>query len=273
MKYNKIIKILMIPIIIILLIPQTVYADMGPKPSITIYVKNYKNRTYYLDLLTKNNNIRYTDFNDHGKYSNDIKNMPFYKYNEGGWMATHIRKQLLYGHLKGEYNEKTGFIIHRYYYHAIPKTFKIIVQEENGDLLVSNVITPMQFNAKVLLDLQTGKVTKIPQISYGFYYFLILIVLTVIIELLIAILFKFKSYKLIIKANILTQLILHFILVYTFDIMNYKTWYTEFLILEVLVILIEFLIYRIFSKNYSWKKLLIYTCTANIVTFILGLLI
>lgn len=251
---------------------QTVYADIGPKPSITIYVKNYKNQSYFLDLLTKNEYIKYTDFNNHNKYSDDIKNMPFYKYNEGGWMSTHIRQHLLFGDLKGEYDEKTGFMVHTYSYRDVPNIFKIIVQYENGDLVVSNVITPMQFNAKIVLDLETGKVSKVPQISYGFFYFLFLIILTVILELVIAKLFKFKRYKLIIKANIFTQLLLHFILVYTFNIINYRMWNTEFLTLEVLIVILEFLIYKIFAKEYSWKKLLIYTCTANVVTFVLGVL-
>jgi hypothetical protein len=157
-------------------------------------------------------------------------------------MATHIRNSLLFGSLNGEYNEKTGYMVHRFSYLAVPNTFKIIVQYENGDLVISDVITPKQFNAKVLLDLETGKVTKVRQVSYSLFYFLLLISLTVILELIIAGLFKFKKYRLIVKVNVLTQLILHSILVYMFDIISYKAWYLLFLMLELLVVIIEFYI-------------------------------
>jgi hypothetical protein len=272
MKSKNLITMLILSVIIILFIPQSVHADMGPKPSVTIFVKNFKSQSYYLDLLTKDSGIQYEDFYDYYVYVNDIKEMPFYKYNEGGWMATHIRNPFLHGSLKGEYNEKKGFMVHSFSYRDVPKTFKIIVQYENGDLVVSDVITPRQFNAKVLLDLETGKVTKIPLVSYDLLYFLFLIVLTVILELIIAGLFKFKKYMLIIKVNILTQLILHSILVYMFDIISYKAWFIVFLILELLVVIIEFYIYSFYSKEYNRSKLLKYTLCANFTTFIIGLL-
>lgn len=272
MKNKNIIKMLILSVIISFFIPQVVHADMGPKPSVTIYVKNFKSKSYYLDLLTKDSGIKYEDFNTHLFYTDEIKEMPFYKYNENGWMATHIRNFLLFGGLEGHYDEKTEFMVHRFSYHAVPNTFKIIVQYENGDLIVSNAITPGQFNAKVLLDLETGKVTKVPQVSYGFFYFLCLIALTVIIELLIAKLFKFKDYILIIIVNILTQLVLHYTLVSMYKIISYKTWYMVFLLLELLVVIAEFSIYSFFSKEYSKSKLLTYTIIANIVTFIIGLL-
>lgn len=272
MKNKNLITMLILSAIIIFFIPQSVHADMGPKPSATIYVKNFKSQSYYLDLLTKDGVIKYENFENHHVYTNDIKEMPFYKYNKGGWMATHIRNSFLHGSLKGEYNEKKGFMVHRFSYRDVPNTFKIIVQYENGDLVVSDVITPKQFNAKVLLDLETGKVTKVPLFSHDLIYFLSLILLTVILELIIAGLLKFKRYRLIIKVNVLTQLILHSILVYMFDIISYKAWYMVFLMLELLVVTIEFYIYSFYSKEYSKSKLLKYTLSANFTTFIIGLL-
>ena len=271
MKDIRILKTLIISILL-MMISQTVYADIGPKPSLTIYVKNYKNQSYYLDVLTKGDRLKYSDYASHRRENVDVKNMPLYKYNEDGWMATHVREALLYGDLEGEYNEETEYMVHRFSYHEVPKTFKIIVQYEDGEIVVSNVINTKQFWSEVSLDLSTGKVSDIPHVSYSFLQLIFLIILTVIIELFIAILFKIKEYKIIIKVNILTQLILHFILLVTFGKLNCRVWYYEFYLLEILIVFIEFYFYRIYLKNYTSKKLFIYSVVANIITFVTGLI-
>ena len=77
----------------ILLIPTVVCADTGPKPSITVKLKNMKGTDYKIDLLSdcsgKEKEIvdRYSDY----------KNEPIYKYHEGSWYATSLRDFLLHG--------------------------------------------------------------------------------------------------------------------------------------------------------------------------------
>lgn len=64
-KFYKIQKSYFIIMILIILIafPITAYADMGPKPQITIHVINPPEEEYYLDLLVKDesnyNNIKW----------------------------------------------------------------------------------------------------------------------------------------------------------------------------------------------------------------------
>ena len=155
----------------------------------------------------------------------------------------------------------------------VPKTFKVIVQYEDGEIVVSNVITTKPFWSAVTLDLSTGKVSEIPHVSYSILKFIFLIILTVIIELVIAMLFKIKEYSLIIKVNIFTQLLLHFILLFTFGKLNSSIWYCEFYLLEILIVFIEFGFYKIYLKDYNSKKLFIYSVVANVTTFITGLII
>jgi len=95
----------------------------------------------------------------------------------------------------------------------------------------------------------------------------------VVIELVIAIFFKIKIYKLIIKVNILTQILLHLILVLTFYNFDSTIWYIEFYILEISIVFIEFFFYKSYIKNYNLKKLFIYSVVANITTFIFGLIV
>lgn len=256
-----------------MMIPQTVYADVAPKPSLTIYVKNYKNQSYYLDVLTKGDRLKYSDYGYHADDPKDIREMSIYKYNKDGWLATHLREHLLFVELKGKYDKKTGYMVHSYGYHEVPKIFKVIVQYEDGQVVVSNEITTKQFWADVTLDLKTGKVSEIPHVSYTFMHFIFLIVLTVLIEVFIAIPFKIKPYGIIVDANIITQIFLHIILLVTFYLLNCTFWYILLYFLEILIVFIEFLIYKRNLEGYSTRTLLTYSFVANMITFLVGLII
>lgn len=47
---KKIISLFLIAIFVLQIITTAVYDDMEPKPSFTVYVTNYDNQNYYLDL-------------------------------------------------------------------------------------------------------------------------------------------------------------------------------------------------------------------------------
>ena len=44
--------------IIIMIMPTIVYADFGPKPSLNIYIKNNSQKTYYLTIMEKSQDIQ-----------------------------------------------------------------------------------------------------------------------------------------------------------------------------------------------------------------------
>ena len=114
------------------------------------------------------------------------------------------------------------------------------------------------------------------------------ILITLIIELLVAKKMNFKEYKLIITTNIITQLILHtlyFIPDYIFDfpladlidnispihINNTRLYFL--LILEISIVFVEYLVFIKFTKDYSKRKLLKYSILANIASFIASIVI
>ncbi|SKA92979.1 hypothetical protein SAMN05443428_11332 [Caloramator quimbayensis] len=251
-------------------------ADMGPKPSITVYVKNFNSQSYYLDLLVneKNYAIKFDDFNDR-KYSPELKNLNLYKYNKDGWIAAHIRNWLLFGDLHGKYDKEKNMMVHYFTYHGVPETFKIITENEKGEIVVSNEITPHQFRAEVIFDMSTGKVIKIssPFRTYDFKYFIFLIIFTVIIELLISIPFKIKPKKVVVYVNIFTQLLLQASILAAFKLYSFKASYVVFYIEELAIVFIEYFLYRAYTKPLNKKVLAFYTVLSNLVTFLIGILI
>ena len=102
------------------------------------------------------------------------------------------------------------------------------------------------------------------------------LVLTLIIETVIAYLFKFKSkdeLSVIVYMNLITNPTLNFILllVVFFYGVNYVL---IVIILEIIVVLVEFLILNyVFKYKYGWKKLLLLAFILNVISFTIGALI
>lgn len=101
------------------------------------------------------------------------------------------------------------------------------------------------------------------------------IVLTCLIELAIAFLYKIYNYKVILVANVSTQLLLHVVNITMFYIYRpmYKYGQQIFLGTEVVILILEYLIYCKFVGDKRKFVLFVYALTANLVTFLTGLLI
>lgn len=266
--------------LVFLSMPLTVFSDVGPKPSVTVHVKNFTSQDYYLDLLEKSEDSFYENLS-HG-YPESYKELALYKYREDNWMAKHIRYHLLFGKLKGEYDRENSMMVHRFSYHGVPQTFKVIVQDASGNLIVSNEVTPNQFNASVLFDMQTGKLTVVKGIYLDFMgnmgallvTVVICMLLTVLIEAIIAIPFRIiRPLKLVIAANLITQALLHTVLIGLYYAKQYDAMHNAFIISEVSVLVIEYFIYRRVLPEAKTKTLVSYVLIANLSTFLLGLVI
>ena len=106
------------------------------------------------------------------------------------------------------------------------------------------------------------------------------IVLTVTVEWLIYKLFRIgcQHKKLIVWTNIITQIILRILQLFTFSLMpkgmSVISWCAIYLlVLEFFVYLAEFLVYNRQMSDVSWKKCLLYTVTANTASLLAGLLL
>ena len=263
-------------------------ADTGPKPSITIKLKNMNSSNYYLDLLT-NESLNSKDFyNDYDKGSTeekDLKEEPIYKYKEDGWIATAMRDNLLWGSIVG--NEE---YTHTFNYFGTPDVFKVIIQMPDGSIKVSDVINRMDFNARYTIDVTNMKI--INNVSYierafdvlsSVLPYIIIVVVTVIVELKISSSFlKHKegnlkeNKKIIITTNILTNLAFQLIMVSLPDLLEdirlidsfaYFDYYIiTFIVLEIIIFYGEYYTYKNRLKIENSEAILKYTLFANIIT-------
>ena len=104
--------------------------------------------------------------------------------------------------------------------------------------------------------------------------FALRMVLTVVIEVLLALLFKYRKKKeiiTIIVVNIITQGLLNLIMGLFDYTMGGLVWVFVFPILEILVFVIELIVYLIAFKDHSKGKTFGYTLLANFITMALGL--
>ena len=209
--------------------PQvTVYADTGPKPSINVEVIGIEGE-YYLDLLVnKPINSAYLDdiyselnveFVEYADALMAFRNPNSHKY----WILDGSRPMV-----NGENLSLTeeGSISFTY---MVPTNFRIVIIKQNKDIIVTSQVTRTQFYSNMVLDLTnnvslvegetniyefTGSVIEVGAVEGRVLGFLYRLFITLAVELLIAI-FIFKitkkqAIKIIIIANILTQIMLNF---------------------------------------------------------------
>ncbi len=251
MKKSK--YIIMFILIFILLGATNVKADMGPKPSITIYLKNMDTTEYTLDLLTKPKNEEEFYKQIANNYTG-YEDTPIYKYNDNGWMATTLRDSLLWGHIEGN-SSKT----HTFNYFGVPDEFKVIIQYKDGTIKTSDVIEKTEFNYEMYLDVNTMKAEQ--RYTFNLGNALTCMVITIIIELLIAMVINIDHSKQIILVNIFTQ-----ILIQCLRLFNFTSFMLSFIIAELLIFFIEYVIYKLLFRDTDNKTIIIYTLIANTIT-------
>ncbi len=105
--------------------------------------------------------------------------------------------------------------------------------------------------------------------NFGIHIFIALII-TIAVELFVAKLMNIKSYLIIGIVNLFTQIVLH---VFTFAIIpvlfNSIAALMPLIIIvaEALIVLIEYLLYKLFIKNQTGSKLFTYSLSANFISF------
>ncbi|MDR0978519.1 MAG: hypothetical protein LBL91_01020 [Lachnospiraceae bacterium] len=267
---KKIVNNVIIGVIVIILVlinfSSIVYADMGPKPSITIKLENMNTDNYLIDLLvydeTGENYTSEMDYNGEGLTESQIKTL--YDINYDGWISESTRwnEYLLFAECAGTSERE-----HTFSYFGTPDTYKVIViNNDTGEIKISDVINREEFKSYVTLDVNLmGAKQRI-----SFVGIVGTLILTIIVELVIALLMRIRNnIKLILITNFVTNIILQlFFLLFS---INFKI--VEFVIIEMLVILVEFLIYKKYMKGQLQNKILLYTFVSNTITAMLTFLI
>ena len=262
-------------------------ADMGPKPSVVVEFSGLDDVTYYVSLLSdtastgpytaydviENNKREPTDGVEEEVYQKFIE----YEDSDGFYFLQYVQKC--------ENNESFTW---GYY---PPQNFKIILYFADSDtFLVSNDIYERYafdsyYSAQVSLEQKSMTATQMEvEEEYDFWselgFLLVRILFTISVELIVALFFHYISkhnFTLIVVTNLLTQTLLNISL----NLINYKVGYATYvlfyLLLELLVIIIEAVVYQKFVINtrqgkMRWTKTPIcYAILANLISFAVGI--
>lgn len=254
---NKLVLI----VLFFVIFPTYIFADSGPKPSIEVKVENINTTNYVLDLFvldaTGLNYSEEANYNGAGLSDEQIEKL--HSLNFDGWISESTRwgPYLLMSQCGGNSNYKNYFG-----YFGTPKIYKIvIINYDTNDIKISDVIKRKDFNSQVTIDYNNMKVVSKNNSIKTIIKGLVVLLLTVGIELLIALLFKIKDYKTIAIANLITNIWLQILLL----VFVYH-YFPALFFGEIIVIITELIVYLFKIKDVSKKKIVIYCLIANLLT-------
>ncbi len=282
-RKRNVVLILLSFILICSLCPVKVNADMGPKPTARVHVKGLEGKTYYMTLLSKTDSTGPWDTNNTFSYS--ILSGDDHTKDRAAWDAFKSYKDPDGFYFIGCYDNCTKIDSFMWDYYP-PYEFKILIYLPDTDQLIvsSDIYELVGFNDIFDITIQDGKIinTQTLSVAYQIPHFLARLLLTLTIELPLAILFGYRKklqLLIILAVNIATQLLLNLILYFVLitDGVSY-TYKTIFIALEILIFVIEGLIYRFVLNRgkmetdtpaHPW----FYSFCANLTSFLVGLLL
>lgn len=268
-------------VVLMMAMPITASADMGPKPSVRIEFTGIEGETYYGTLLSLRDST--------GPASAWNGNPDYAHYHPGDEGYDIWLKFVEYQDTDGYYFlqewwdcSETNQLNWTYY---PPTPFKILLYfPETDTFYVSSVYERYAFDSYFTVDLSTYDTDPImAHQSYDYTWEIISliarIILTIALELGIALLFGYREKKVLgflAIVNILTQVMLNVAL----NIINYNsgalTFTFSYVLFEILVFAIEAIGYTALLKKYSSKeqkkgRAVGYAFIANAASFAFGL--
>ena len=272
---------LLLCFVLVMAMPITAHADMGPKPSVRIEFTGIEGETYYGTLLSKSKST--------GPASAWDGN-PEYAYRQPEDADYDIWLKFV------EYEDTDGYYFLQWFWECSeenqlnwtyypPTSFKILLYfPETDTFYVSPVYERYAFDSYFTMDLSdyaTGPM--LAEKSYDYTWELISlaarIVLTILLELSLAWIFGFRDRKtlgFLAVVNIITQVTLNVAL----NIVNYNSGSMNFVfsyvLYEILVFAVEAVAYTVLMKRITGiqtrkGKAIAYAFVANAASFAFGL--
>lgn len=257
-----------------------VAADAGPKPGLDVRVVGVdSSESYYLDLLVSRESSFLSKDGEPGWLEEDepwIADLPIYEYDDGTRIGLLCHGFAIRGSLSGTpAPDDAAAFLHEFDYMAVPREFSVIVQDRTtGALTVSNSVRTTQFDALVQYDAGANRLTVLRNTNSLWWWLqlLVRIFLTVLVESLLALLFRFRRRRwLPVPVNLLTQGLLHATLLLLLPRFFQVDYFSAFLVLEIGIAIAEFLAYSLWMAEKRFWKPFLYSILANGMTMALGL--
>lgn len=272
-----------------LMVPTTAYADIGPKPSVTIEFQGFEKEQYYATLLSDT-----TSSGPHEVLHSIPSNQ---RYHPGDEDYAIWQKFV-------SYKDKDGFYFLQFFgnctdtskfiwgYHP-PTRFKILLYFPKQDCFIESkdIYEQYAFHSYYKVTVNDSKELSVEQINeikatkdYDYTWELISLfarmIATIAIEVLIALFFGYRTKKdliIIIIVNLITQGVLNILL----NMIHYKQgnfmFTFDYFWMEALVFIIEAGLYSVLLHNPKAEETeqrrhaSLYALTANTASFFVGL--
>lgn len=278
---KKIGLMLLCVLAMMIIFPLTAHADIGPKPSVVIDFNGLDGKTYYATLLSS---VEYS-----GPYSAlNENNWAYSRYQEGD-------EDYEIFHKFAEYKDADGYYFLQYFQECTqthqfswtyfpPDKFKILLYFPETDrfIISDEPYEHLAFDSYFTAEFSDPKLSAKEELSVNpneILNLIIRIVLTIAIELGIALLFGFRKgnlFRFIVLVNVVTQIALNLAL----NIIKFHSGQMAFVIfyvlLEAAVFVVEAILYTLYLEKHSEQKIPgweppVYAFVANAASFILGL--
>lgn len=277
---RKLSQLIIVFLCMVMLFPIGVNADTGPKPSVRIKLENMGDELCYGTLLAKeestgpasawdgkeeNINLSFVDRDIWEAFVN-YEDSDGYYFLQWAWIVSDTKE------LSWTYYPPNEFKVLLYY-------------PETNTFMVSDVCKRYAFDTYYTVDMdgiEIGSIKYDDNLSsnqrleaFKSYEFKnevkalgCRMLITVVVEVLIGLLFKFRNKELlyILFINVITQIILNVLL----NIYTGFGYYFVYLSLELLVFVIEAIFYCLMFKKKKWHCVL-YSVVANVSSFVIGL--
>ena len=266
------------------LMSVTAFADMGPKPQLTVKVEHPPQELYWLDLLAEGNpSERYPLPEDDFHFGTNLKELHFpdadsyYAFNAAvpeGWHAclTQHSGAPIWGSLIGEPNGDT--MLHSFGYFGVPRTYRILIMTESGEIWMSDIYSRTALQSSVTLDWETKEV-DLPPVWVGYsLQFLATFVPTLLMEGLILLLFRYRqkrSWAVFGIANLTTQGALAVALSIE-AVQSGVSWgFTSLLVMaEGVILVVEAIAYVLLWKEHDRERAISCALVSNAASALIG---
>lgn len=277
---RKLSQLIIVFLCMVMLFPIGVNADTGPKPSVRIKFENMGDELCYGTLLAKEESTGPASAWDGKEENIDLSFV-----DRDIWEAF-----VNYEDSDGYYFLQWAWIVSdtkelSWTYYP-PNEFKVLLYyPETNTFMVSDVCKRYAFDTYYTVDMdgiEIGSIKYDENLSsnqrleaFKSYEFKnevkalgCRMLITVVVEVLIGLLFKFRNKELlyILFINVITQIILNVLL----NIYTGFGYYFVYLSLELLVFVIEAIFYCLMFKKKKWHCVL-YSVVANVSSFVIGL--
>lgn len=245
-----------------------IHADIGPKPSVNLTFVNMPEGEYYVTLLSSQDTygpwhqITETTVQEE---PNEEAARAFLKAIEGSdfYLLNYIQESSSSHSFSWGYYPPDEFVIAVYF----PQTQSVLMSPRLERVAFDTYYTVSYQNDHLEIQEEFNGQAKLLN-------FLFRVIATIVVELLIGLLFGYRAKKerrTIFFTNLITQFLLHG-LMFLFDYyLGGLVWVFVFPVLELIVFVIELIVYLITMKGHSKWKTFFYTLLANFVTLCIGI--